>query len=215
MNRRPPCLHLVGIRAHGHTHHSGHGSKRVLEISGKARSSRIPDIIHGEGLNVVVVKEDGRPGVETHKVGQLPVPFRGRYFNFLNHGFPERILLAGNSVLYRVDMLLGKIGPSGKEGICGRREKHLTLKRLRDAIQRIPGKAEVRGAKARGGKLGKLPCGGIIAVKGICPVKVRCPLQAPVCAVKIYKLLNGGLQLCAERAVKAYFINAVSAFGNA
>ena len=87
-------------------------------------------------------------------------------------------------------MLLGKIGPSGKEGICGRREKHLTLKRLRDAIQRIPGKAEVRGAKARGAKLGKLPCGGIIAVKGICPVKVRGPLQAPVCAVKIYKLIK-------------------------
>ena len=172
MKRWPPGLCLVGIRAHGHTHHSGHSSKRILEISGKAGSRRTPDIVHREGIYVVIVKEDGRPGVETHKVRQFPVSFWGRYLHLLHHGFPERILLAGDSVLYGVDVLIGEIGLTGQQGICGRREKHLTLKRLRYAVERIPSKAEVRGAKTRGGELGEFLCGGIITVKGVCPVKV-------------------------------------------
>ena len=148
-------------------------------------------------------------------MGKLPVPFWGRYFHILNNRLPERLFLAGDAVLYGVDMHLGEIRLPGKKGIRGRREKHLTIKRLRDAVERIPGKAEVRGAKARGRELGKLLCSRIIAVKGVYTVKVRHPLQAPVTPVKVHKFLDGRLQFRAPASIPAYTVNAVSAFRNA
>ena len=111
-------------------------------------------------------------------------------------------------------MLLGEIGISGYQGICGRFEKHLAAKGLGDAVEGIGHKGKIRGAKAGGSELSEFPAPGVVAVEGVGAVKIRRPGKRFPAAGKVYQFLDRGGKFRAPGAVRADFIYAVTAIGN-